>query len=86
MKLISDDVLTCVFYLNDMKRMLEQELMEAKDLLSREDLPEPHDRFKLAWSIADAIKSDLGHAGDVGLAISDLTKALEALADELPDE
>jgi hypothetical protein len=86
MKLISDDVLDCVFYLNNMKRMLEQELMEAKDLLGREGLPEPHDRFKLAWSMADAIQSDLSPAGDVGLAISDLIEALEALADELPND
>jgi hypothetical protein len=36
--------------------------------------------------MADAIQSDLSPAGDVGLAISDLIEALEALADELPND
>ena len=86
MKIISDDVLTCAYYLREARLRLEQELMEVKDLLGLEDLPAPPDRFKLAWSMADALQSDVSLAGDVGLTIADIVEALECLAEELPND
>ena len=86
MKLTSDDVLDYANDILDAKRHLEHALADAKRMLKRADLPEPHDRFELAWSMADAIESDISLAGDVGLAISDVVEAMEALADELPND
>jgi hypothetical protein len=86
MKLTSDDALYALNQVIDAANLLEISLSNAKRLLERDDLPEPHDRFDDAVDAADNAEADISIAGDVGQRISVVVDALEELADELPDE
>lgn len=85
-KLFKYDALYALNQVIDAANLLEISLSNAKRLLEREDLPEPHDRFDRAIDAADAAEADISIAGDVGQYISTVVDTLEDLADELEDE
>ena len=86
MKLTSDDALDAMNAIITAKNWLEDSLKEARRLLQREDLPEPHMRFDLVADAADAAEAELSATGDVGIYISEVINVLETLVDELPHD
>ena len=86
MKLTSDDARYALNQVVDAANLLEISLSNAKRILNRVDLPEPHDRFDEAMDAADMAESDISMHGVVGEQITAVVQTLEQLAKELPND